>query len=78
MCIAHNLYNLFVDFPKILKGLRKSNKLRQQQVAMKLRVHQSNVSDWENGKSRPEYENLIKLADLFDVSLDELLGRKPI
>ena len=67
-----------MDFPKILKGLRKANRLRQQHVAMKLHVHQSNVSDWENGKSRPEYEHLIELADLFDVSLDELLDRKPI
>lgn len=67
-----------MDFAKTLKSLRLSHNLKQQDLALKLLVHQSNISDWENGISRPEYENLIILADLFDVSLDELLGRKSI
>ena len=78
MCAAHIVYNFFMEFAKILKSLRLSHNLKQQDLALKLLVHQSNISDWENGISRPEYENLILLADLFDVSLDELLGRKPI
>ncbi len=48
----------------------------QKQLSEKLGINQTNISDWENDKSRPEYENLIKLADIFDVSLDDLLGRK--
>ena len=79
MSIDFNLeiYN-FNMFAKILKNLRISHNLTQRELAQKLRLHQSNVSDWESGVSRPEYENLITLADIFDVSLDELLGRKPI
>ena len=65
-------------FAEILKNLRISNGLKQQDLSKKLLVHQSNISDWERGISRPEYEHLIMLADIFDVSLDELLGRKPI
>lgn len=37
-------------------------------------VSHSFVSDWENNRSRPEYENLIKLAQIYEVSVDELLG----
>ena len=33
------------------------------------------VCDWEKGKSRPDLEELIKLADLFHVTTDYLLGR---
>ena len=45
----------------------------QHQVANKLGIRKANVSDWEMDKSRPEYENLIKLAKLYDVSLEDLL-----
>ena len=37
-------------------------------------IHQSNISDWENDVSRPEYENLIALAKLYDETVDALLG----
>ena len=66
-----------MKFAENLKTLRVANSLTQKDLAEKLRIHQSNLSDWEKGISRPEYENLIALADIFDISLDELLGRKP-
>ena len=37
-------------------------------------LKQSSVSDWENDVSRPDYEKLIALAELYDVTLYELLG----
>ncbi len=52
--------------------------MSQKELANKLGICQSNISDWENDVSRPEYERLIEIADIFDVSLDELLGRKEI
>jgi len=64
-----------MKLPKILQELRYRNKLSQEKLAEKIGIHQSNISDWENGVSRPEYEHLIALADIFDVTLDELLGR---
>ncbi len=63
-----------MEFGENFKRLRKQSGLSQLQVAQKLKIHQSNVSDWENDISRPEYEKLIELAKLYDVSLYEILG----
>lgn len=52
--------------------------LTQKQVAEKLNIHQSNVSDWENDVSRPEYEKLIELAKIYEHTLEELLGVQDI
>ena len=65
-----------MNFGKNIKEARKQCRLSQKQVADKLGIYQSNVSDWENDVSRPEYENLIELSKLFDISIDELLTGK--
>jgi len=54
--------------------LRLQCNLTQKQVSDTLGIEQSNVSDWENNVSRPEYENLIALARLYDETLESLLG----
>ena len=61
-------------FGENFKKLRQEAKLSQKQVADKLGIYQSNVSDWENDVSRPEYEKLIQLTKLYDCSIAELLG----
>lgn len=61
-----------------IKDLMKSEKLTQMQLAHALEVGQSSISDWLNSKSEPSIENLWKLADFFDVSVDYLIGRKEI
>lgn len=58
-----------------LKELRKKNGYDQKYVALTLGIRAPSVSDWETGKSYPTVENLIKLADLYNVTVDELLGR---
>ena len=63
-----------MNFGENFKKVRKSCGLTQKQVAERLGIHQSNVSDWENDISRPEYEKLLELACLYDVSLYEILG----
>lgn len=63
---------------KRIKDLMKSEKLTQTQLAAAIKVGQSSVSDWLNSKSEPSIENLWKLADFFDVSVDYLIGRKEI
>lgn len=63
-------------FEDNLKELRKLNKLTQRQVAERLKISQPSYIRYENGKSEPTLENLVALADLFDVSVDYLLGRK--
>jgi transcriptional regulator with XRE-family HTH domain len=63
-----------MDLGKKIKNLRVALGLTQKYVADKLQIAQQNISDWENDKTRPEYENLIKLALLYDTSTDYLLG----
>lgn len=82
MCIAHICQCAIHIFVKIIvmnygiffKNARKERGYTQKEVAEKLSIHQSNVSDWENDVSRPEYEKLVELAKLYDVSLYDLLG----
>ena len=50
--------------------------MTQQQLAEALGIKQGRVSQWLSGKNLPSYENLVKLADLFDISMDVLTGRK--
>ena len=63
-------------FAEQLKTLRKINGLTQKELAEKLKIKQNSYSDWENGKSEPNIEMLVRIADYFDVSLDYLLGGK--
>ena len=63
-----------MNFGENFKNIRKQCGLSQQEVADKLQIKQSSVSDWENVVSRPDYEKLIALSELYDVTLYELLG----
>lgn len=63
-------------FQEKLKEMRKMCGLTQQKVAEKLGISQPSYIRYENGTAEPTLENLVKLADLFDVSVDYLLGRK--
>ncbi len=81
MCFTHFLsnkfyvlFNIFMVFGKNFKKLRLEVGLSQQEVAKKLEICQSNISDWENDISRPEYENLIQISKIYGVSLYELLS----
>lgn len=63
-----------MNFGENFKKIRLENGLSQKEVANKLGICQSNISDWENDVSRPEYEKLIQLCKIYCVSLNELLG----
>lgn len=58
-----------------IKRLRKNKGLKQQQIADEIGVNRGSYSNWEKGKREPSFENLVKLADLLEVSLDWLFGR---
>ncbi|MBQ8292155.1 MAG: helix-turn-helix transcriptional regulator [Clostridia bacterium] len=62
-------------FQKRLYEQRKLNGLTQRELAEKLGIAQPSYVRYENGTAEPNYENLVKLADTFDVSVDYLLGR---
>lgn len=61
-----------------LANLRENLGLTQKELAAKLNVGRSTISDYEKGTTQPSYDVLIKLADFFDVSLDYLFGRTEI
>lgn len=65
-------------FADNLRNLRENSKLTQQQLADALQTTQRKVSYWESGKVEPDLENLWKICDFFDISIDELIGRSPI
>lgn len=56
-----------------ITALRGERKLSQGDVAEKLDVSRQSVSKWETGQAVPELDKIIKLADLFGVSVDELV-----
>ncbi|WP_270245339.1 helix-turn-helix domain-containing protein [Lactococcus lactis] len=63
-------------FAEQLKTLRRIKGLTQKELAEKVGVKQNSYSDWENGKSEPNIEMLVRLAECFDVSIDFLIGRQ--
>ncbi|MBR2903366.1 MAG: helix-turn-helix transcriptional regulator [Clostridia bacterium] len=58
-----------------LYSLRLENNLSRTDLAKKLGVSTRLISYWENGKRECDFDMLIKIADLFSVSVDYLLGR---
>ena len=56
---------------------RKQRGLTQEDVARALGVTNQAVSKWESAQCCPDIALLPELADLFEVSVDKLLGRKP-
>ena len=63
-----------MEFSERLKELRKQAHLTQVELAKRLGLGQSSYADWERGKKNPTQENLIKLAQILNVSVDYLVG----
>ena len=59
-----------------IKVYRKANKLSQGQLAEKLGVHLTHISRIENGKYKPSIDDLIKLSDIFELSIDDIVKGK--
>jgi len=62
-----------MNFAEKLKAERKKKGWSQEELAEYLYVSRQSVSKWENGQNYPSIEIIIKLSDLFGVSIDELL-----
>lgn len=58
-----------------IRELRKQAKLSQEMMAEKIGVSRQAITKWETGLGVPDLENLVAIADLFKLSLDELMGR---
>ena len=57
-----------------LVELRKEHKLSQEALAEKLGLSRQSISKWERAEASPDTDNLIALAEVYGITLDELLG----
>lgn len=65
-----------IEIANKLVELRKNHELSQEELAEKLGISRQAISKWERAESSPDTDNLIALAKLYDISLDELLLNK--
>lgn len=56
--------------------LRKQKNLSQEEVADKLKVTRQTVSKWETNQSTPDFDKIVPLCELFEISTEELLTGK--
>ena len=60
-----------------IAALRRAAGLSQEQLAEKINVSRQTVSKWESGQSTPDLPKLLALAEVYSLSLDELVGNTP-
>ena len=58
---------------KNIQYLRKQKHMTQEDLALKLNVSRQAISKWEAGSSEPDVNTLVRLSDIFDISIDELI-----
>ena len=71
-----------MGFSDNLQHLRSTRNMTQEQLAMLVGVSRQSVTKWESGRAYPEMDKLIKISEIFDCSLDDLIngdltGREP-
>ena len=59
-----------------LLELRKQKQLSQEEVAYRLNVTRQTISKWETDQSTPDFDKIIPLCELYEISADELLTGK--
>ena len=65
-----------MKFNEKLIKLRKEMGLSQEELGNKLKVARQTVSKWELGETTPEMDKLIKMSEIFNITLDELIKDK--
>ena len=63
-----------MKFGDKLISLRKKHGLSQEELAAKLNVSRQSVSKWESNDTYPETEKIIKICNIFDCSMDDLIN----
>lgn len=59
-----------------LKSIRNAKNLSQLHVAKAIGINQSTLSRWENDLNNANISDLIKLADFYEITVDELIGHE--
>lgn len=63
-----------MEFRLQLREIRKARGMTQKDVYQRLQVSPNCYASWEQGRTEPDIESLIKLCEIFEVSADHLLG----
>lgn len=63
-----------MNFNENLRAYRKEKDFSQEYLAQRMKVSRQTISKWENGTAMPDLKKLTELAELFETSMDELLG----
>lgn len=61
-----------------IKELRAMHEMKQSDLAMRLKVKQNTISNWENNRTEPDAESLHKISEIFGVSIDYILGSSQV
>ena len=67
-----------MSFGTSLKKIRQDNNLTQEELAKKINTSRSNIANYENDKNMPSIDILEKLSEIFNCSIDYLLGKSEI
>lgn len=67
-----------IDTGERIRDLRKSRNLNQEQLAELASLNRVTVAKYEAGRIEPGAQALSRIADALDVSVDEILGRRPV
>ncbi|QBP17627.1 MULTISPECIES: helix-turn-helix domain-containing protein [Lactobacillaceae] len=62
-----------IEFPKQLKSYRQQRGLSQEGLAQQVHVTRQAVSKWEAGEASPDIKSLVRLASIFNITLDNLV-----
>lgn len=63
------------SFPAILRSLRKQHHHTQSELAQKLNVRTTTISNYETGFSIPDMDKMLKISEIYRVSVSELMGQ---
>ena len=64
-----------VEAGKAIRGLRERAGMSQDDLASRVYVSRQTISSWENGKTYPDLRSLLLLSDVFDATVDEIVGK---
>lgn len=67
-----------MKFNEKLVKLRKEAGLSQEELGNKLNVARQTVSKWELGETTPEMDKLVKMSEIFNITLDELIKEENV
>jgi transcriptional regulator with XRE-family HTH domain len=62
-----------MDIAELIKQARKDKGITQEQAAEELMVSRQTISNWERGKSLPDIVSVVRMSELYGLSLDQLL-----